>query len=214
MKERSKSKPTDSRWNKAELRSLIDEAIADAHDEEEVQMGFFSLIEDTLKCPFFTMLFGAKVSVERVELNSEDESVAVCTSAGKHCRVRVLDLSLADPLPPGAKSVEAYRLWKRSWQKDDPTGGWISVAAKPAPSLGSGSCFAHATDARGVPERSEGATLATLILWVRCHRVSIRRVGAAKPQAPGPVHRALVGTGASANDTRSMSASDGSSCRA
>jgi len=59
MKGRPKSKSKGRQRNEEKLRTLIDEAVAEAHDEEEVQMGFFSLIEKTLKCPFTITLFGA-----------------------------------------------------------------------------------------------------------------------------------------------------------
>ena len=47
-----------------ELDALIEEATVDCHDEAEQVAGFFACLEDELKLPFTTRLFGVDVSVE------------------------------------------------------------------------------------------------------------------------------------------------------
>ena len=69
------------------------------------------MIDEHLKVPFQTQLRGLPVTVEKVDLNQNDDIVAICRR-GKHRQtVPVLDLPLSAPLPAGAEWLEAYRRW-------------------------------------------------------------------------------------------------------
>ena len=69
------------------------------------------MIDEHLKVPFQTQLLGVPVPVEKVDLNQNDDIVAIFRR-GKHRQtVPVLDLPLSAPLPAGAEWLEAYRRW-------------------------------------------------------------------------------------------------------
>ena len=96
--------------SKAELNTLVAEAIVDAYDEDEQLMGFANLIEENLDMPFKTTVLGVKVTVEGVTHTSHG-IVADCVH-GKHQQaVHILDLPLPEPPPGGAEWIAAYRHW-------------------------------------------------------------------------------------------------------
>jgi uncharacterized protein (UPF0262 family) len=99
--------------SKARLDEMVEEAIVDAYGESEQAVGFFSLIEDNLRMPFETMLLGAPVKVERVELNDREDIVAICRRGRERQAVPILDLPLPSPRPAGWEWIEAYRYWAR-----------------------------------------------------------------------------------------------------
>ena len=103
------------RWppGRAELEVLIDEAIADGHDESEQRSGFCTMIEDHLALPFETEVLGVQVSVERIDLSDGDELVAICRRGSRRQKISVLELPLPKPPPAGAEWIEAYRRWAR-----------------------------------------------------------------------------------------------------
>lgn len=93
------------------LDALIEEATMDAYTESEQALGFHTLIEDRLALPFITHILGIEVVVVRIELNDNDDIVAVCR-CGRHTqRLPVLDLPLPSPPPEGWESIAAYRRW-------------------------------------------------------------------------------------------------------
>jgi hypothetical protein len=93
------------------LQELIEEAIVDAYDEYEQRTGFSTMIEEHLALPFETELLGITVTVERVDLTTAEEIVAICRRGTKRQSIPILDLPL--PPPAGAEWIEAYRLWSR-----------------------------------------------------------------------------------------------------
>ena len=97
--------------DEATLEALIDEAVVDAHDDEERRMGFLTMLQDSVALPFGTEVLGVLVEVTEIETNDAEEIVAVC-ERGQHVqRVPVVDLPLPKPPPEGFEGIEAYRLF-------------------------------------------------------------------------------------------------------
>lgn len=99
------------RIGKARFEAMVEEATVDCYNPSEQATGWFTMIEENLKLPFDTQLLGMPVTVEKVDLNQNEDIVAICRR-GKHRQtVPILDLPLASPLPAGADWIEAYRRW-------------------------------------------------------------------------------------------------------
>ena len=105
-----------TRLSKSQLEALVDEATIDAYNEAEQAAGFFTMMEDNLRLPFETEMFGFKVTVQRVDMAEDDAIVAICKRGGKRQRVSILDLPLPSPPPEGAEWISAYRFWRRGFQ--------------------------------------------------------------------------------------------------
>src|SRR5208337_3012006 len=105
-----------TRPNKSRLKALVEEATIDAYNEAEQAAGFFTMLEDNLRLPFETELFGFKVTVERVDMTEDDAIVAICKRGSKRQRVSILDLPLPSPPPQGAEWIAAYKYWRRGLQ--------------------------------------------------------------------------------------------------
>ena len=101
------------RLSKSRLEALVEEAIIDAYDEAEQAAGFFTMMEDNLRLPFETEMFGFKVTVERVDMTEDDAIVAICKRGSKRQTVSILDLPLPSPPPQGAEWIAAYEYWRR-----------------------------------------------------------------------------------------------------
>jgi hypothetical protein len=99
--------------SKARIKQMVEEAIVDAHDEDEQMMGFFTMIQDNLELPFETTVLGVPVRVEEIDLKGDTEIVAVCRRGRDRQCIRIQDLPLPKPLPPGAEWIEAYRSYRR-----------------------------------------------------------------------------------------------------
>lgn len=96
------------RLSKARLAAMIEEATVDCYNESEEAGGWFTMIDEHLQVPFETRLLGICVIVERVDINRNDEIVAICRR-GKHRQtIPILDLPLPVPPPAGAEWIEAY----------------------------------------------------------------------------------------------------------
>lgn len=97
--------------SKAELDTLVEQAIVDAYDEYEQLAAFHVMIEDNLAVPFQTVVLGVEVTVAKIDLLPGSGIVAICTR-GKHRQaIGVLDLPLPTPRPAGAEWIDAYRHW-------------------------------------------------------------------------------------------------------
>jgi len=94
------------------LEELIEEAIVDADGESEQHVGFLTMLEEHLACPFTTAILGTPVRVERIDLNDSDEIVAVWRRGRHRQMIPILDLPLSSP-PGGAEWIDAYRHWAR-----------------------------------------------------------------------------------------------------
>lgn len=101
------------RLDKRRLDRLVEEAIIDAYGESEQRVGFLSMLQMNLVCPFVTEVLGTAVSVERIDLNAADEIVAVCRRGRQRQLIPILDLRLLSPRPAGWEWIEAYRHWAR-----------------------------------------------------------------------------------------------------
>lgn len=92
---------------------MVEEATVDAHDESEQVTGFYTMLENDLELPFNTVVLGAEVAVERLDLTDDDHIVAVCRRGKERQRLPILDLPLPEPAPKGWEWIEAYRHWAR-----------------------------------------------------------------------------------------------------
>lgn len=70
------------------------------------------MIEENLVTPFETVVLGVPVTVERVDLNRNEQIVAVCGRGRARQLLSILDLPLPTPLTDGAEWIEAYRRWR------------------------------------------------------------------------------------------------------
>lgn len=95
------------------LDALIEEATVDAYGESEQATAFLTTLEEHLPLPFGAIVLGEAVVVEKIDLSSADELIAICRRRGKRQKVRLLDLELPAPRPKGAEWVAAYHRWAR-----------------------------------------------------------------------------------------------------
>src|ERR1700694_4185942 len=102
MKERRRQS---LRLGKARLEEMIEQATVDAHDESEQISGWFTMIDENLAVPFETMVLGAPVPVEGVDLNRSEQIVAVCVRGPSRQALPILDLPLPTPPPDGAEWI-------------------------------------------------------------------------------------------------------------
>jgi len=100
-----------SRLSKTCLDAMIEEATVDCYNASEEAGGWFTMIEEHLKVPFETRLLGICVIVERIDINRNDEIVAVCRRGKYRQTIPILDLPLPSPPTTGVKWIEAYRHW-------------------------------------------------------------------------------------------------------
>ena len=101
------------RLSPRQLTALVEEAIIDAYDESEQRVGFLTMLEEHLACPFTTAILGTPVQVERVGFNDVDEIVAICRRGRERQLIPIIDLPLPSPPPTGWEWIAAYRHWAR-----------------------------------------------------------------------------------------------------
>ena len=102
-----------SKPSKDDLERMVEEATVDAHDESEQVSGLYTMLENDLELPFNTVVLGAEVTVERLDLTDDDHIVVVCRCGQERQRLNILDLPLPEPPPKGWEWIEAYRHWAR-----------------------------------------------------------------------------------------------------
>jgi hypothetical protein len=90
---------------------LVAEAVVDVYGDAEQRGGLFTMLEEHLALPFETEVLGVPVTVERIDLTTGDEIVAVCRRGKSRQVIPILDLPLPRPRPRGAEWIEAYRCW-------------------------------------------------------------------------------------------------------
>jgi hypothetical protein len=95
------------------LDRLVAEAIVDAYGDSEQPTAFLTVLQDTLKLPFETLVLGVGVTVERVDMTPAEEIVAICRRGRERQAIPILGLPLPSPPPNGAEWIEAYRRWAR-----------------------------------------------------------------------------------------------------
>lgn len=91
---------------------MAEEATVDCNDESDQLMGWFTMIEENLECPFETVVLGIPVTVERVS-QRDDGLFAICIRSRHRQAIALLDLPLPSPPPKGAAWIDAYRWWRR-----------------------------------------------------------------------------------------------------
>ena len=103
------------RWppSRSLLERLVEEAIVDAYGDSEQRTAFLTVLQDTLELPFETVVLGVAATVERVDVTSAEEIVAICRRGRERQALPILDLPLPSPPPAGAEWIEAYRRWAR-----------------------------------------------------------------------------------------------------
>ena len=99
--------------SRAKLRKLIEDATVDAYNDSEQRVGFLTMIQENLQLPFKTYVLGIEVLVERVDMTTSEQIVAVCRNGRTRQRIAILDLPLPSPLPRGVEWIEAFRHWDR-----------------------------------------------------------------------------------------------------
>lgn len=97
----------------AKLKRLIEEATVDAYGESEQRVGFLTMIEENFALPFVTRILDVEVAVERIDMNTAEEIVAICRRGRTRQAIPILDLPLPKPIPNGAEWIEAYRRWAK-----------------------------------------------------------------------------------------------------
>jgi hypothetical protein len=97
----------------AKIKRLIEKATVDAYNESEQRVGFLTMIEENLGLPFTTRVLDVEVLVERIDMNSAEEIVAICRRGRTRQAIPILELPLPRPAPKGAEWIEAYRRWAR-----------------------------------------------------------------------------------------------------
>ncbi len=90
---------------------MVEEATVDCYNESEQATGLFTVLEDSLAVPFETSILGVRVVVDRVELNTRDQIVAICRRDEHRQAIPIVDLPLPTPAPEGAEWIAAYRHW-------------------------------------------------------------------------------------------------------
>src|SRR5881397_1954476 len=110
-KGREKRMPTrrPQRLSKDDLERMVEDATVDACGESEQVTGFYTMLENDLELPFKTVVLGAEVTVERLDLTDDDRIVLVCQRGQKRQRLSILDLPLPDPPPNGRFCMKQQR---------------------------------------------------------------------------------------------------------
>ena len=99
------------RISKGKFEEMVEAATVDCYNESEQITGWFTMIDDNLAVPFQTVVLGVPVTVERVDLDRNEQIVAVCRRGRDRQSLPILDLPLPEPSPEGAEWIEAYRRW-------------------------------------------------------------------------------------------------------
>jgi hypothetical protein len=97
--------------SRAHLQALIEECTVDCYNDDEQLTGIFTKLEEHLEMPFQTVVLGATVAVERLDLRAAGDIVAICSGNETRQPISLRDLPLPTPLPDGAEWIEAYRQW-------------------------------------------------------------------------------------------------------
>ena len=97
---------------KARLAQMIEQATVDAYGDAEQITGWLTMIEENLGVPYETKVLSVPVTVERVDLDRDEQIVAICRRGGARQSLPNIDLPLPTPLPDGTEWIEAYRRWR------------------------------------------------------------------------------------------------------
>ena len=115
-KPKSNPKANPTSLTKARLKDLIEQAVMDAYGEEEQVGGFFTMMEEHLALPFPVNILGIDADVEKIEMTTDNQLVAICRRGKTRQSISILNLPLPTPAPAGVEWIAAYRHWHRgSW---------------------------------------------------------------------------------------------------
>jgi hypothetical protein len=105
-------KATDRPGDRARIRALIDQAIADGVDESDEHAGLLSMIREEVVCPFVARVDGEDVECIRFDWRPRGYGLnAVCKGNGKIFVVDLSKLEWSEPRPKGYEWIEAYFAW-------------------------------------------------------------------------------------------------------
>jgi hypothetical protein len=102
---------TTRRLSKSELDEMIEEALVDAYGESEQITAFYTMIEENMIFPFESVILGAKVQIEKVDLTDDERIVFVCRRERERLLLDIRELQYSNTPPDGWKWIEAYRHW-------------------------------------------------------------------------------------------------------
>jgi len=90
----------------AELDALIDQATVDCYNDHEQITGLFTMIDEHLAVPFDTEVLGVTVTVTKVDLTIDHETVAICRRETNKQTIPILDLPLPTLHPQRTECAE------------------------------------------------------------------------------------------------------------
>src|SRR6266496_2254684 len=97
---------------RARLNDLIEDALVDCYGEEEAQVGFMTVVADSVVCPFTAKVIGEEVEVVKLREVEYGFGVdAVCRYKGKDYRINIHCLEWPKKKPEGYEWIEAYQFW-------------------------------------------------------------------------------------------------------
>jgi hypothetical protein len=76
------------------LDGLIDEVIVDAYGDSEQRTGFHAMFDRHLALPFEVEILGVTATVERVDMDDNEQIVAVCRRGRARQSIPILDPSV------------------------------------------------------------------------------------------------------------------------
>lgn len=91
---------------------MVETATMDCYNDSEAITGWLTMLEENLAVPFATEVLGVPVLVKRLDLDPNEEIVAVCVRGRTRQRISILELPLPTPQPDGAAWIEAYGRWR------------------------------------------------------------------------------------------------------
>ncbi len=119
MARKPKSKSGSGKWTDGLDPKKVDEALedatADAHDEDERHAGLLDAVQDEVVFPFRARVLGEEVDVVDMAWPEGDEFGLdlVSERGGKRHRIEARSVELIPSLPDGHLYLAAYLEWKR-----------------------------------------------------------------------------------------------------
>ena len=102
-----------TRISRTRFAEMVEEATVDCYNDSEKITGWFTMIDENLAVPFEGTVLGMPVVVERVDLTTDEQIVAICVRGPHKQSIPLVDLPRPAALPNGWEWVEAYQLWDR-----------------------------------------------------------------------------------------------------
>ena len=115
MPKRADNKRVKTAIDPRRLKEMPEEATVDAYGESEQISGWSCMLDEHLAVPFETVVLGAAVTVEKLDLRDDDQIVAICKRGRTRQAIEIRELPLPTPEPAGAEWIDAYRHWRKGW---------------------------------------------------------------------------------------------------